>query len=784
MQRITGTVLKTGALVIALALAGCGGGGGGDSAPAADTTVAQRDVQGTAAKGLIKHAKVSVYAIDAQGVRASAALATATTGTDGSYKLQVPASQRNFVIEVSAAPGAVMADEASGTDIAIPDTMKLRSVVTLADNATGPYQGTVSPLTEMVARTAESADGKLPPQAVAQAKTGVRTLLGFDPETVKPVNSNSDAAATANEEEKNQSLALAAISKMASTASAECAQSSHGERIACVVSNMAASVSIKDGQPALKQETLAQFREAIDTVAKDKTINRTGKDKVAGLPVLTPPPATTPTTPAPAPAPVLTPVQATKALFSSLRTNVRSIGEGDAFSATADAIKADLNGTVVPLGHDVSGMAALAVNALDYLDRYRADPLLPVRPAVWYNQVYASAAEDISMSLWDGVGSCEITPGALSISCTVVQNAYLPGATSTAAGYTQVYLTGTITLQPKDGSKSDFSYTASKEKNVATFAPVANPACPYCGTSYALQGTPTRELLGRTVTGDLTYARTGNTVTQIAVKGSMPGRTDANGAFENDSEYWLLNATRTQEANNVALYKFGGAFTSMKAGQVAGTIEIDNASFLRVAQQGANNAVAPNPANELLVTLRGIAGSTTVSGTLRASEHKQDKSKTTQMPTKVSFEGSLKHKDATVFSGNVAITRNGFENFDATAGESETNFVADTVSIGGALSVPNRPTLGLTLGATRTGLSAADISAQYRDGTSVINVSVSAKVGERHPLVKVASADGVAFSFSSTSAPVQVTKDGAVVAQLDLTKGMVTYSDGSTQSLK
>jgi hypothetical protein len=91
--------------------------------------------------------------------------------------------------------------------------------------------------------------------------------------------------------------------------------------------------------------------------------------------------------------------------------------------------------------------------------------------------------------------------------------------------------------------------------------------------------------------------------------------------------------------------------------------------------------------------------------------------------------------------------------------------------------------LSLLIGATRTALDAADVSAQYRDGTVVINASVTARAGERHPLVKVASADGVAFSFSGTGVPVPVTKDGAVVAQLDLVKGIISYSDGSTESL-
>jgi hypothetical protein len=770
MKRITGTVLRTGALAVALALTACGGGG--DSA-----ANGQREVQGTAAKGLIKGALVSVYEIDAQGVRASTALTTTTTGADGTYKLQVPASVLNFVIEVSAAPGAVMADEATGTDIALPADMKLRSVVTLADNAGLIYEGSVSPLTEMVARTAERDGGKLTRQAVAEAKTNVRTLLGFDPEKVKPVNSNSDAAAGANEDEQTQSLALAAISKMAATSSTDCPQSGAGERIACVVTQMAGSVTIKDGKASLEQTRLTRFRDAIDTVTKDKTINRTGKENVVGLPVLK--------GETPAAGPALPPLEATKALFTSLRNNMRSIGEGDALSTTAKAIKEDLIGSVQPLGNDIGGFASLTVSAIDYLNRYRADAALPVRPVVRGNQVYATAAADVEAGIWSGDGSCEITASPLSISCNVVQTPQLPGSASTATGNTTVYVARTITLQPKAGSTSDFSYTALKEKTVANYTYQTPAGCTGsgCASQRVILGTPTREALGGAFAGDITFARTGNTLTQVAVKGRMPGMTDSNGALVSDFEDWSLDFTRTEEANSVVLFKFGGAFTAMKAGQAAGTLEIDNASFLRVAMQGTDDKVAPNAANELQLTLRGILGGTTISGTLRASEGKQDKSKTTHVPTRMSFEGSLKHKDGSLFSGNVAIIRNGYENFDATAAGSDTNFVADTVEIGGALSVPNRPKLSLTVGATRTGLDAGNVRAQYSDGTSVINASMTGKVGDRHPLVKVSSTDGVAFEFTSTSSPVPVTKDGATVGELNLTKGIITYSDGSTESV-
>jgi hypothetical protein len=752
-----GTTIRTSAIALALALAGCGGGGGtpADTSVAGDQT-AQRAVQGTAAKGLIKGATVSIHEIDAQGLRTAAALATATTGSDGTYKLQVPVSVRNFVIEVSAAPGATMADEATNTDLPLPEDMKLRSVVTLADDATGTYEGTVSPFTEMVARTAETADGKLPRQAVADAKLSVRTLLGFDPETVKPVNSNSAAALTATEEEKNQSLALAAISKMGSAVSADCAQSTPGERISCVVTRFASSVTVKDGQATFDTTRLAQFTQAIQEVAQDKTINRTGKEK-ANLPLFNPAPGT---------GPALPPLEATKALFASLRTNLHALNDGDAFRATADGIKGDLDGVVAPLGNDVGGVASLSVNALDALERYRNDASQAVSFVVWNHALSESASPEYQM--YQGNGSCQIMSSPLRMSCTVILDD-LPRYGG--ENYDNAYIARTLTFQPKAIGSHDYTYTTAYAKIT---------------TTYQQNGTVTISppaQLGTAFTGEMTYARTGNTITQIAVNGRMPGWLNSDGELQSDSEEWSLNATRTDEGNGIALYKFGGVFTTSAAGQPAGRVEIDNASFLRTAMD-SNNKFMANAANELQVTLRGSIGSTSVDGTLRVSDHKEDKSKTAQMPTRLSFNGSLKHKDATVFTGNVAINRAGYENYDDSADESDTNFVADMVNIGGTLSVPNRPRLSLTLSATRTGKDSADISAQYRNGTSVINASVTARGGELHPLVKVASADGVAFSFTDTTAPVQVTKDGAVVAQIDLSKGIISYSDGSTESLK
>jgi hypothetical protein len=827
MQRIHGTVLKTSSIALALALAGCGGGGGGVSTPAAANPTAttpaaptaQRTVGGTAAKGLIKGGKVSVYTLDAQGVRGTAALASTITGADGTYKLQIPVSVQSFVIEVTSATGAVMADEATGTDIAIPDSLKLRSVVMLASNATNTYDGTVSPLTEMIARSAETSDGKLPQAAVAQAKINVRTLLGFDPETVKPINSNSNAVANASEDEKNQSLALAAISKMGSVASADCGQSNPGERIACVVTKLTSSVKVTNGQPSLDQHTLAQFTDAIQAVAKDKTVNHTGKDKVVGIPLLTPlgnstgstpssstpststpstttpatgtpstttpanptgssPSTSTPATGAPSTTPPALPtastdqVAAAKALFASLRTNVLALDQNDAFRSTADAIKTDLNGTVAPLANDVAGLTKLIPSMADLLDvtRNAGAYNYPTNAVVNDNVAFRSYG---SYNIAYGSGNCTISKSPLSITCTVIQANNLPGSMATGiASGTMVYASRVFTLQQNATSTTDYTYSTYLQKTTAQYS------------LYSITGQPVTEQIGAVQSGTIGYVTSANALSQFTLKGGVTGRMASDGSLISDREDWALNVTRTQELSGLYLYKISGSATAYKGDQAGGNVVIDNTSFARVSLPDSTGRIAQDAANEVQLTLSGTLDDTTVNGTFHASDDKQDKSKTTHTATNLSFSGTLKHKDATVFNGSATLARGGYENYDATAPESDTNFIADALQLSGTLSVASRPDLTLSVGATRTGKDATDISAQYRDGTAVVNASVSAKAGQAKPLVKVASVDGVSFSFADTSTAVRVTKDGAVVAELNLARGMITYIDGTTESIK
>ncbi|MBK4737872.1 hypothetical protein [Noviherbaspirillum pedocola] len=710
---------------------------------------------------------------------------TTQTGNDGTYAFQLPSSVLNFVVEVSTATGAMMADEATGQDIALPAGMKLRSVVNLAAAATTTYKAAVSPFTEMVARAAESAGGgKLTSQAVQQAKEGVRTLLGFDPETVQPVNANSDAAAGASEDEKNQSLMLAAISQMAKDSSLNCAQTAPADRIACVVDKVAGSVTIQNGVTVLDASSQAPLRDALNEVASDATINHTGKTTPVGIPLAapasTPNPSSTDAQPSPTQAqPVPTPanpVEAAKALFGSLRTNLQSINADNALTNTISQIKTDLQNGVAPAGGNVADTFALAQSAIAYLNSYQANPAMPTSLIVTGNVAHTGSFAPYGQPISNGYGNCEVQASPLSITCNVITDAALsdPNYVYVPLGpQTQTYLNRTITLTPQaDGIH--FDYAASTQKGSVTYT-WDNATHTY------VKGAPIVNPVGNAAQGTLTYAQTDASLVQLSLHGTMPGRFDHTGAVIDDSENWDFDATRADLGNNVYQYNFGGKFAALKGGQTVGTMNVDPSSHLRLNM--VNGVVAQDNANELYLVMNGGTGTTGANGKLTLSRTQADKNGLSLMPTSLVFQGALQKDGVTVFTGNVSIARQNYSQFDTFAPVTASNFPVDAAFVSGQLSVPNRPKIGLNVGVTRLAIDATNMTAQYNDGTSVVNATVTARAGAA-PLVKVQSSSGVAFSFTDTTQNVDVTKDGATVAKLDLGKGIVYYADGAYESLK
>lgn len=173
-----------------LALSACGGGGGGSTASSPTPTT----VSGTAAKGLVKQAKVLVCRIVNGTPEADASCAATTSGSDGSFTVSLSDGFTGPVmIKVMVGTASVMQDETTGNDISY--SMTMRAVVPAVSTTTAVY---VTPFSEMAANavgtTAMDAD-KIR-QAMATVQT-VMTGLGVDLD-VKPMvdlkNNGTDSA--------------------------------------------------------------------------------------------------------------------------------------------------------------------------------------------------------------------------------------------------------------------------------------------------------------------------------------------------------------------------------------------------------------------------------------------------------------------------------------------------------------------------------------------------------------------------------------------------------------
>ena len=146
MYKLTGLALAS-----ALALSGCGGGGGGggggDVGSVAAVLPATTSVSGTAAKGIVKQAKVLVCRIVNGAPEPDASCASTTSGNDGSYSVSFSDGYTGpAMVKVMPGAASTMVDETTGTDV--PYNMTMRAVVPAVSKTTTVY---VTPFSEMAA---------------------------------------------------------------------------------------------------------------------------------------------------------------------------------------------------------------------------------------------------------------------------------------------------------------------------------------------------------------------------------------------------------------------------------------------------------------------------------------------------------------------------------------------------------------------------------------------------------------------------------------------------------
>ncbi len=226
-------------LISLLVLSGCGGGGSGSAIPSATT------VSGTAAKGLVKQARVLVCRIVNGTPEADASCANTISKSDGSFTVTMLDNYTGPVmIKVMPATASMMFDETSGTDI--PYDITMRAVVPAVSAATTVY---VTPFSEMAANAVGTSniDSVKINQAIATVQT-LMASMGIDL-SVKPMpdlmNNGSDPIMLGKQ--SNMTKQLARVMMAAKSASSlkdpsgtpcNAAGTSTTQQIICAINEM------------------------------------------------------------------------------------------------------------------------------------------------------------------------------------------------------------------------------------------------------------------------------------------------------------------------------------------------------------------------------------------------------------------------------------------------------------------------------------------------------------------------------------------------------------------
>ncbi len=243
MIKITGLTLAT-----VLILAGCGGGGGGGEsavAPAASLPAAT-SVSGTAAKGIVKQAKVLVCRIVDGAPEPDASCASGSSGNDGSYSVVLSDGYTGpAMVKVMPDAASTMMDETTGSDV--PYTMTMRAVVPAISKTTTVY---VTPFSEMAASAVSTTtiDATKISQSIAAVES-VMLALGIDMSVMPMVDlkdNGSDSTMLALQSNMVKQLARVAMAaknssllKDANGIACNAAETSTSQRFACVVAAMA-----------------------------------------------------------------------------------------------------------------------------------------------------------------------------------------------------------------------------------------------------------------------------------------------------------------------------------------------------------------------------------------------------------------------------------------------------------------------------------------------------------------------------------------------------------------
>ncbi|WP_455365827.1 hypothetical protein [Kaarinaea lacus] len=264
MKGLTRVISIVSILLLLLVLGACSSGGG-DSAPPpppppGPPATTNLTIGGTGVKGIIKHARVNVFAIEDDGSVASQPLATTTTNEFGDYSINfdteysgpvmVVISNNNDVnnpttMTCDVTTGCGTVDPIAGPEYAFGDDMPLGSVELKAvvPNADGSstFTAAVTPFTHMAAAYAEQLSGGLTSENIATANSKVGNMLGINNiVTTIPPDITSQTPTDSSFNESKYAYLSAAIASLA--------QQNYEGDISAVLNALVSTYTTNDGE--------------------------------------------------------------------------------------------------------------------------------------------------------------------------------------------------------------------------------------------------------------------------------------------------------------------------------------------------------------------------------------------------------------------------------------------------------------------------------------------------------------------------------------------------------
>ncbi len=797
---------------ITAALLACGGGG---STTTPMPTSSKITLGGTAIKGPMANAKISVYKTTADGKQGDL-LNTVVSDANGNYSVAVDGYSGVVLVVASVVPGTTMYDEATAGTITPVAGFQMRASFAVVSGQS--YSAQINPFTDLAVTSALATAGALTPVNVAQANKDMAEILSFDPLTTEATFDTTSKKAPTNA----AAAALTALSKMAQTGELSCITGDQAAKVACITQEL----SKKGTQdPTVK----AALQSTIDVVVN-----------TANLPVLKiMVPSGTPVTQA-------TELEQTKAFMGTLRSNAKALNATDfSLQTELQAVANDLKGRTAPIA---------SIN-MDVINITRKGVQL------WNDVILAQTATFVvGKNFYDGsafIGSCIFFSDAdLLVRATSKTDALYVGC-GTASKYVPAinangeykpctaidelcysYWNMRIRLQADANDTTKFTvhtrtredaYTAkaiiwsyytfattTSPTSLTTSLPVATSSMPIYATgttcpadafgcySYVTYNPAKQIPHGAAFPGyaaSLVAVRDANgLVTSVAIAGELaPPFTVSNASGYYDFAlmkyvYKPSVATLLGDKQNIAL---SAAFTTnagldklsvsgfmelIKNAALETRIELLEGSYLQAKPDGLGSYSAKDGSQEMLLKLKGGSLGSTISGDLKMSSFKADKSGTSYIPTLISFNGAVQRNNTTFFNGALTVEALNYDAFDAVVLKSVTNFLTARVGFVGKVTIPTRPVLNVSLSATHkdTGSNATSstaVTGQYAQGSITINVNGTGNATSNN--ISLESTEGIKLVMDKAQTIYPLTKGSDLMGEYSTVTRRLTYSDSS-----